>query len=111
MKVKMIDGIPCLVSLFDSQAEEEYYCALKEYLQDSGVWEFVRPELLVRYVKMHFMWFKLATQSKKHYMLDKYASHLAQLEEDLLLNPKSMLEYQKSKTLMLAKQQKMKNTI
>lgn len=110
MKIKMIDGLPCLVSLFDSQAEEEYYSALKEYLQDAGVWEFVRPELLVRYVKMHFEWFKLVTKSPKHYMLDKYAQHLGKLEEDLLLNPKSMLEYQKSKVLMLAKQQKMKNS-
>lgn len=111
MKVKLIDGIPCLVSLFDTQAEEEYYNALKEYLQDADVWQFVRPELLLRYVKMHFAWFKLATQKKTHYMLDKYAQHLEQMEKDLLLNPVSMLEYQKSKTLMLAKQEKLKGTI
>jgi len=96
---------------FGSEEEREYYYCLKQYLIDAGVWDIVSAQLLKRYTKMHFEWIKLFKQDSKHFMLDKYASHLQNLEEKLLLNQKDLLNYKKNQVLMQAKQNKLKNSM
>lgn len=98
------------IDSFSCEEEREYYYCLKNYLIEAGVWHVVSANLLHRYTKMHFEWIKLFKQDSKHFMIDKYASHLQNLEEKLLLTPKDLLIYKKNQVLMQAKQNKLKNS-
>lgn len=49
-------------------------------------------------------------EKPRHYMCDKMAGHLQELEKELCLTPASMQKYKKDKVLIQAKQQKIKNS-
>lgn len=94
---------------FESPEEMDLYYSLRDYLNKAGV-EF-NTVLLHRYCKLNFQWIDLFKKNPKHYLLDKFATHLQQLEDSLCLNPKSLLAYKKDKTLTAAKQMKIREQI
>ena len=110
MKTKSTEtdsGHIAVCSCFATVGEADLYYATKDYLWRAEVWDSSMISQLHRYVRLQYEFLELLKKNPKHYMIDKYSTHLQELEKELCLTPKSMLEYKKNKVLMMAKQQKL----